>query len=92
MVIVASDTGAAQGAASGVQATGKVTSQTADVSQSNIAAMTTGADVANSMVDTVNSFIESVKTQAEKFPQLASAMEVRDGQAAQSMNSGNGGK
>ena len=54
--------------------------------------MTTGADVANSMVDTVNSFIDSVKKQAEKFPQLASAMEVRDGQAAKSMNSGNGGK
>lgn len=92
MVIIASDTGTAQVAASGVQSTGKVTSHTADVSQSNITAMTTGADVANSMVDTVNSFIDSVKKQAEKFPQLSSAMEVRDGQAAKSMNSGNGGK
>ena len=49
MVIIASDTGTAQVAASGVQSTGKVTSHTADVSQSNITAMTTGADVANSM-------------------------------------------
>lgn len=90
MAKVASNSASAQAASQGVTNTSSAQGKTANVAESNITAMTTGADVANRMVDNVNSFIESVKIQANKFPQLANAMEVRDSSDAASMNSGGG--
>lgn len=88
---IASNQGAAQSAASAVTGVSVGQGATASISESNISAMTTGADVANRMVSDIANFADSVKTQANKFPQLADAMSMRDSQVSFNVGSGAGG-
>ncbi|WP_321383472.1 hypothetical protein [uncultured Enterococcus sp.] len=80
---VSSSTGAAQQAVSKLSGNGvDVSTQEITFSGSDVSSMTDGLAVANQVVGEVRSLAECVRSQAQKFPQIAETMALKDREAA----------
>ncbi|WP_321388800.1 hypothetical protein [uncultured Enterococcus sp.] len=80
---IASSTGAAQQAASQLTDNGvDQSAQEISFSGSDVPSMTDGLTVANQLVGEVSSLAECVRSQAQKFPQIAEIMHMKDREAA----------
>ncbi|MDR1568444.1 MAG: hypothetical protein LBS33_07175 [Streptococcaceae bacterium] len=75
---IISNVGTAEQAITGVKHVSSKKSNTCQLSQSNISSMKDGAKVANQLLSDLNKLTKCVQKQADKFPQLAKAIEVRD--------------
>lgn len=80
---IASSTGAAQEAASKLSGNGvDVSTQEITFSGSDVPSMTDGLTVANQVLGEVKSLADCVRSQAQKFPQIAETMDLKDREAA----------
>lgn len=77
---IASNIGAAQGAVLGVKGVSIEGNTVVTMGQSNVTSMTDGATVANQILTNLSQLVECVKTQADKFPQIAEIIAIRDSQ------------
>ncbi|MBS7576309.1 MULTISPECIES: hypothetical protein [unclassified Enterococcus] len=83
MAKVASDYGVAVGAAAGIAGVQADTSKkTVTLSESNIQSMKDGASVNNQLLSDLSQLVSCVQAQADKFPQLAEKIALRDSQAS----------
>lgn len=82
MVKIASDMGAANSSINGLQRVTEERFGSFSLSSSNIKGMETGTKVGNQLLDNINKLTNSVKKQADKFPQIAKIIEARDNEEA----------
>ncbi|TYC49061.1 hypothetical protein ESZ50_07390 [Weissella muntiaci] len=82
MAKIASNIGAASSSISGLQHVTEARLGGFGLSGSNLKGMQTGAKVGNQLMNDINQLTSSVKKQADKFPQIAKIIEVRDSSEA----------
>lgn len=56
------------------------------ISSSNLKGIETGTEVGNQLLNNINKLTDSVKKQANKFPQIAKIIEERDNNQARKMS------
>jgi hypothetical protein len=88
---ISSDLATAQNAVSGFSDGGGGSGVQCTISVSNIGGMITGAAVSNQIVGVLSGLQAGIWAQADKFPTLAAAIEVRDAQDAAEFNQTNWG-
>lgn len=81
MTKIASNLGAAQAAVTGIQRISTESSGTVTMVLSNVNSMKDGTQVANELLSNLNQLVDCVKVQADKFPQIAKIIALRDSQA-----------
>ena len=82
---IKSDTGTTNDAISKYDSSGNVSSKTSTLGESNLSGMKTAMQVSNKIVGDLMKLKTSTKKQADKFPKLASAIEQREKQDANSL-------
>lgn len=75
---VASNSGAAGAAITGVTSVSVSKGQQATVGQSTVPGLKTGVEISNQLLSNLEQLITCVKTQSEKFPKLAEVIGARD--------------
>lgn len=78
MANIASDTGAAEGAVSGIKSVSVNKGKQVSLGKSNIGGMTRGTIVTNQLLSDLSQLIDCVKDQSQKFPKIAEIMEIED--------------
>lgn len=81
MTKIASNLGTAQAAVTGIQRVPTESSGTVTMVLSNVNSMKDGTQVANQLLSNLNQLVDCVKVQADKFPQIAKIIALRDSQA-----------
>lgn len=76
---IASQESTATAAVTGIKNV-SVSSKTSSLSKSTISSMKTGVEVSNNLLTDISNLVTCVNEQANKFPQLAQAIAVRDSQ------------
>ena len=82
---IKSDTGVANDAVSKYGNSGNVSSKSSSLGESNLSGMKNAVEVSNKIVGDMMTLHSGIKKQADKFPQLASAIEQRDKKYATSI-------
>lgn len=77
---IASNTGSATSAISGVKSVSVNKGKQVVLGKSNISSMKTGTTVNNQLLSDLSQLVTCVKEQSEKFPQLAEVIALRDSQ------------
>ncbi|MFD1901459.1 hypothetical protein [Enterococcus termitis] len=77
---IASSTGLATAAISGVKSVTINKGQQVSLGQSTIASMKTGMEVNNQLLSDLAQLVECITTQSEKFPKIAELIALRDSQ------------
>lgn len=75
---VASNSGAASAAITGVTSVSINKGQQTSLGESNVSGLKTGVEISNQLLSNLEQLISCVKTQSEKFPKLAEVIAVRD--------------
>lgn len=77
---ITSQESTATAAISGIKNVSVSSSKTSSLSKSTISSMKTGVEVSNNLLTDISNLVTCVNEQANKFPQLAQAIAVRDSQ------------
>lgn len=77
---IASQESTATAAVSGIKNVSVGSSKTSSLNKSTISSMKTGVEVSNKLLNDISNLVTCVNEQANKFPQLAQAIAVRDSQ------------
>ncbi|MDA9461199.1 hypothetical protein B835_1090 [Enterococcus mundtii 3F] len=77
---ITSQESTATAAISGIKNVSVSSSKTSSLSKSTINSMKTGVEVSNNLLTDISNLVTCVNEQANKFPQLAQAIAVRDSQ------------
>ena len=80
MVKIASNQGAAQAAASGINKVSVSSGYQCTLEKINLSGMKKGAQVSNQMLTNLSKLVDCINIQANKFPKLAAAIASRDSQ------------
>lgn len=75
---IASDSGAATNAISGIQSVEVNKGQQVSLGESNVSSMKTGTEVTNQLLPDLTNLIECVKEQGNKFPKIAELIAIED--------------
>ncbi|AZP93881.1 hypothetical protein B834_1768 [Enterococcus mundtii 1A] len=77
---IASQESTATAVVSGIKNVSVSSSKPSSLSKSTISSMKTGVEVSNKLLNDISILVTCVNEQANKFPQLAQAIAVRDSQ------------
>lgn len=77
---IASQESTATATVTGIKNVSVSSSKTSSLSKSTISSMKTGVEVSNNLLTDISNLVTCVNEQANKFPQLAQAIAVRDSQ------------
>lgn len=77
---IASQESTATAVVSGIKNVSVSSSKPSSLSKSTISSMKTGVEVSNNLLTDISNLVTCVNEQANKFPQLAQAIAVRDSQ------------
>ncbi|MDK4212174.1 hypothetical protein QJ527_11580 [Enterococcus mundtii] len=77
---IASQESTATAVVSGIKNVSVSSSKPSSLSKSTISSMKTGVEVSNKLLNDISNLVTCVNEQANKFPQLAQAIAVRDSQ------------
>ena len=77
---ITSQESTATAAISGIKNVSVSSSKPSSLSKSTISSMKTGVEVSNKLLNDISILVTCVNEQANKFPQLAQAIAVRDSQ------------
>ena len=77
---IASNEAVAQSAVSGIKNISVINSQSCFLNSSNISSMKDGVEVCNRLLVDLSDLVDCVKKQADKFPEIAAAISIRDRQ------------